>query len=552
MGPLLGLGAAFILIPTSAQALEPSDAGDLTLSEFMAQPATPIADYQGEWFEVRNNSGRRLDLSGVTFATSSSGAGFTVTSSLFIEDGEHLVFGVNADTGTNGGVPIDYEYPFADLAMDHRDDTLTISYGATTLDEVTWGSLVGWSVPASNITQQANLNAVGNEWANDLVHNWCNSTSVFGGLYATPGSDNDFCDSGSADIDEDGFTVAGGDCNDMDAYVNPDAIDGNRDPYGDANDDANCDGRRDDGAIDDDSDGYPEQDGDCDDGDPTLNPGEEEVANGIDDDCNTCIDDVDSDGDGFTDCDNGLVVDCDDDDGVECSDALGNPIDFDLDDESFFDLYAEGTCAWRIDVDETDADRFPCAAEVPYDGIDQSGDGYDACDLDEDGFASEDCPDSPDPGWRVLDFEGNPLPRDCDDSNPNAYPGGDEGSPETGGIPDGEDNDCNGIIDDPYLDLDGDGFTELEGDCRDASLEEDPDAAAISPGADELCGDGLDNDCNGLVDDGCELWTAGATLGGGGLCGVAPATGTSALVALGLFALARRRRDDDLGTGVPQ
>lgn len=550
MAPLLGLSAALISSLACAQGLEPSDPGDVTLSEFMAQPATPIADYQGEWFEVRNNSGRRLDLAGVSFTTSSSGTGFTVTTNLLIEDGEHLVFGVDADTAVNGGVTLAYEYPFDDLSMDHRDDTLTISYGAVTLDEVTWGSLVGWTVPASNITQQANLNAVSNEWANDLVHNWCNSTDVFGGLYATPGDDNAFCDSGSADIDEDGFTVAGGDCDDMDDYVNPDALDGNRSPFGAANDDANCDGRRDDGAIDDDFDGYPEQDGDCDDGDPTLNPGEEEVVNSIDDDCNTCIDDVDRDSDGFTDCDNGLVVDCDDDDGVECADALGNPVDFDLENESFYVDYLEGSCALRIDVDEDDPERFPCAAEVAYDGIDQSGDGYDACDLDRDGFASEDCPNSPDPGWRVLDFDGNVLPRDCNDANANAYPGGEEGSPENGGIPDGEDNDCNGIIDDPYLDLDKDGFTVAEGDCRDALFDDDPDAAGISPGADELCGDGIDNDCNGLIDDGCELWIAGATLAGGGLCGVAPATGTGALIALGLLAVVRRRRDESDGPEV--
>ncbi|MFH1252959.1 MAG: putative metal-binding motif-containing protein [Candidatus Uhrbacteria bacterium] len=50
---------------------------------------------------------------------------------------------------------------------------------------------------------------------------------------------------------------------------------------------------------------------------------------------------------------------------------------------------------------------------------------------------------------------------------------------------------------DVYPDDDGDGFTADE-DCDDAS-------AAIHPGADEIC-DSLDNDCNGIVDDGegCE------------------------------------------------
>jgi len=42
-------------------------------------------------------------------------------------------------------------------------------------------------------------------------------------------------------------------------------------------------------------------------------------------------------------------------------------------------------------------------------------------------------------------------------------------------------------------DADGDGFTEAAGDCDDAD-------ARVHPDADDVC-DGLDNDCNGTVDD---------------------------------------------------
>jgi putative metal-binding protein len=45
----------------------------------------------------------------------------------------------------------------------------------------------------------------------------------------------------------------------------------------------------------------------------------------------------------------------------------------------------------------------------------------------------------------------------------------------------------------PCVDADGDGYCASQGDCNDA----DP---TVHPGAAEVCNDGKDNDCNGLVD----------------------------------------------------
>jgi hypothetical protein len=49
------------------------------------------------------------------------------------------------------------------------------------------------------------------------------------------------------------------------------------------------------------------------------------------------------------------------------------------------------------------------------------------------------------------------------------------------------------FVADPTADHDGDGFTELDGDCDDAE-------ALAYPGADEVC-DGIDNDCDGDADE---------------------------------------------------
>ncbi len=117
------------------------------------------------------------------------------------------------------------------------------------------------------------------------------------------------------DADGDSWGVLDGDCDDTEPTVFPGAVES-------ANGvDDDCDTTVDDGAppLDNDGDGLTEADGDCNDHDAAVLPGAEEVANNVDDDCDDLVDEAtlrtDDDGDGYLE----VSGDCDD------ADATFNP-----------------------------------------------------------------------------------------------------------------------------------------------------------------------------------------------------------------------------------
>ena len=110
----------------------------------------------------------------------------------------------------------------------------------------------------------------------------------------------------------------------------------------------------------------------------------------------------------------------------------------------------------------------------------------------------------PDMGRNLnLDLDGDgypPVDGDCDDDDPSVGPDADEI------CGDGVDQDCDGAdlsCDD--VDADRDGVTVGEGDCADDDPRRNPEVR-------ETCGDGIDQDC-----DGADLDCADADLDGDGL-----------------------------------
>jgi len=164
-------------------------------------------------------------------------------------------------------------------------------------------------------------------------------------------------------------------------------------------------------------------------------------------------------------------------------------------------FYAEGeVCGTLPDFDDNNLAAYPGAQEVCTDGIDNDGNGLvDANDPNAVG-CSVACTDLDGDGYAV---EGGACGAvDCNDADAAINPGALEM------CTDAIDNNCNGLtdtadrnaIDCPLdcTDSDGDGYSIEGGSC--GAVDCDDTNPEINPGALEACGDGIDNNCNGLVD----------------------------------------------------
>ena len=249
---------------------------------------------------------------------------------------------------------------------------------------------------------------------------------------------------------------------------------------------------------------------DCNDGDPGIHANALELCDDKDNDCNELVDDIitdpeaeiggtmyymDSDGDGYGDAQQ-VVQSCSLPEGYaeifgDCDDGL---------DRTYPD--APELC----DNLDNDCDgEIDNGAKIPM-YPDMDGDGY-----TETLEAVELCPSYLQEGYT----EEKKSLVDCDDQNAEIYPGREESC-------DNIDNNCNNLVDEGllaniFLDQDGDGYgygsavqecinpdgsapagyALSPGDCDDSDF-------LVYPDQQEYC-DGVDNDCDGAIDEGVKI-----------------------------------------------
>jgi hypothetical protein len=320
------------------------------------------------------------------------------------------------------------------------------------------------------------------------------STTIACALPPGYAGENDDCDDANANINPGAVEICDGLDNNCDGQVDEDLAtftyyrDADGDGYGDpANSATACQVPA----------GYVANSGDCDDANANIYPSASELCDGVDNDCDDTVDEGcyanntyyrDADNDGYGDPEISVQ-------------ASTTPI---------------GYVADNTDCDDSDVSINPGATEI-CDGIDNNCNGqidegvlntyyYDA---DEDGYgtagtATTTCGAAPD-GYVAAN-------NDCDDDDADVNPGAEE-------ICDGIDNDCDDTIDENcggglstyYRDADCDGYgnpnNSLQAsalpDCYVANHDDCNDCnKKINPGAEEIC-DGIDNNCDGTVDEGC-------------------------------------------------
>ncbi|MEL6349792.1 MAG: lamin tail domain-containing protein, partial [Myxococcota bacterium] len=173
------------------------------ITEFMPNPGI-FADEDAEWFEVYNNTGEQVDLTGLEISDDDSDSDTIASSAAVIASADsYLVFARSDDTSANGLPQIDYT--FSGISLGNGTDEIVLSYTdsdstTTEFDDVAYTSSWPWDVDIA-----ASLNALTDD--NSLDTSWCEAVDSYftdtsgDSIFGTPGAANPSCTTDSDPVE---------------------------------------------------------------------------------------------------------------------------------------------------------------------------------------------------------------------------------------------------------------------------------------------------------------------------------------------------------------
>jgi len=178
----------FIAIFITSMSFGQVNVGDIIITEIMQNPSV-VSDANGEYFEVYNTTVSSIDMNGWIIKDLGANS-HTISSSLIVPANGYAVLGRNGDSGTNGGVTVNYVYSSITLG-NSADELLLVDTNGTTIDEVDWDGGLNFPNPTGASMELAADKY--NTTDNDTGSNWRVAVAIFGsGDKGTPGTVNNF------------------------------------------------------------------------------------------------------------------------------------------------------------------------------------------------------------------------------------------------------------------------------------------------------------------------------------------------------------------------
>lgn len=162
-----------------------TSAAKIVITEILADPVA-VNDSDGEWFEIYNAGSTALDLKDWVIKDQDNDF-HVIASSLVVLPGHYAVLGRNANSATNGGVTVHYQYSGFTLG-NTADEIVLLDANAAQVDIVQYVAGAGWSVPAG-----ASIQLSATHLPNNNPAHWCVSQNAWGlgADKGTPGSADD-------------------------------------------------------------------------------------------------------------------------------------------------------------------------------------------------------------------------------------------------------------------------------------------------------------------------------------------------------------------------